>query len=80
MKINLNIKDSWIEVGSNPRRVQTLDEAIEELCENCLDSEAGVEIDVDGWVAIVCRECASLITAGHLSNSNFVEDINIAVI
>ena len=80
MKINLNIKDSWIEVGSNPRRVQTLDEAIEELCENCLDSEAGVEMDVDKRAVIVCRECASLITAGHLSDPNFIENIEIMVI
>ena len=73
MKIELNIKDHWIESGSEPRRVMTLEEYLEYECVCCLEVMGEVEIETDYWTKgeeniLVCKKCASIILTNKLED------------
>jgi len=81
MKINLNIEDTWIVYGENGkivRRVMTLDEYDELLCDICKNTENTHEIVfLDDTFLLVCPECAKLFMNGIIDNEDYCSRINI---
>lgn len=79
MKVNLNIEDNWVEGGVNGkivRRVMTLDEYDELLCEVCKDADGSHEIDfIDDTYLLVCPECAKLFMNGLIEQEDYTDRI-----
>lgn len=78
MSIKLNIKEHWIEEGTNPRRLMTIDEYLEEQCEICLENPCTHEIDFEGELIYVCGDCCKMIASGLIDgNDNLFGDFKV---
>ena len=82
MSIKLNITEHWIEEGSKPNRVMTIEEYLEEQCEVCLDKLQDFEISLKDYpetneYILVCEACAKTIVEEKMNDISFSDTLKI---
>lgn len=88
--VKLGIEHHWGEEWKNGERIRhalSLDEIVEDFCQNCHDVYMEVDLDIDfcrrsaeNEVITVCRECGKQITANKLDDPDFIGNIKITVL
>ena len=82
MSIKLNITEHWIEEGSKPKRVMTIEEYLEEQCEICYSSMQVFEISIKDYpetneYILVCEECAKTLVEEKMQDISFIDTLKI---
>lgn len=88
--VKLGIEHNWGESWKNGEMVKyalSLDEILEEFCQNCHDVYIDVEINIDfcrrsakNEVMDVCKACGKQIIADKLNDPNFIGNIKITIL
>jgi len=88
--VKLGVEHNWGEEWKNGvmvKRALSLDEIVEDFCQNCHDVYVEVDIDIDfcrrsteNEVMCVCRECGKQIIADKLTDPEFIGNIKITIL